>query len=117
MAEPSPVAGRSDDELVTVLGELAGALRAPAGEDLVDTVRRRLVAARRRTTPRRRAALRRVVLAAAAAVVLAIAIVSATPQARHAVADWLGIGAVEIRTGQAPPSQTIPLGGPSLGDA
>jgi len=82
-------------DLEAALFNLAEELDHPAGNDLDEMVRRRLsgrapVAAYRR--PRGRA-----LLAIAAAIVVITAAVVAVGPARHAIADWLGIGAVEVQ--------------------
>ena len=78
-----------------------GRLDYPAGDRAAEDLRRRLTG-----TPTRRA---RMLLAAAAVLtVVALGVVVIAP-ARHAVADWLGIGAVEVRrSGTPPPTGAAP---------
>ena len=90
------------------LVDLAEHLDHPAGDDLVEAVRRRIAGpiilperARRRT---------RVLVAVAAVLVLIVAAVVTITPARQAIADWLGIGAVEIRRSDRP----LPNGPPEL---
>ena len=90
-------------DLEVALTDLADHLDIPQTADAADTLTLRLTAIEgndRRSRPR-------VLLAAAAAVfVLAAGSVAVAP-ARHAVAGWLGIGAVEVRR-EAGPDVTTP---------
>ena len=89
------------------LTDLGEHLDYPVAEDAAADLRRRLTTpgpAHARThihrghrSPRSRALL----VAAAVLVILATGVVAIAP-ARHAVADWLGIGAVEIRRSDRP---------------
>lgn len=102
-------------ELEPALVDLAEHLDHPAGDRLTAAVRNRLSApgpARVHTTrpPDRSRSL----LAVAAVFVLIVAAALAIPPARHAIADWLGIGAIEVRRSDAPlsgdgaPGHTVP---------
>jgi hypothetical protein len=95
-------------DLERALVDLAEHLDHPAGDTLNDDVRRRIVGAvdighrsRQRT---------RSLLALAAVILLIVAVVVTISPARSAIADWLGIGAVEVR--RSP--QTLPTGPPEL---
>jgi hypothetical protein len=77
------------------LTDLADHLDYPASEQAPAALRRRLIAP---DSARRRRAL---LVAAAVLVIMATSIVAIAP-ARHAVADWLGIGAVEIHRSNGP---------------
>jgi hypothetical protein len=95
-------------DLERALVDLAGHLDHPAGDNLNDDVRRRIVGAvdvghrsRQRT---------RSLLALAAVILLIVAAVVTISPARSAIADWLGIGAVEVRRSV----RTLPTGPPEL---
>ena len=95
-------------ELERALVDLAEHLDHPTGDGLIDAVRRRIagpVLLAERTRHRARALL----TVAAVLVVIVAAVVTISP-ARRAIADWLGIGAVEIRRSDRPP----PTGPPEL---
>jgi hypothetical protein len=77
------------------LTDLAEYLDYPMSEEAPAALRRRLIAP---YTARRTRAL---LVAAAVLVIMATGIVAIAP-ARHAVADWLGIGAVEIHRSDRP---------------
>jgi len=101
-------------DLDAALFDLAEHLDHPAAEDLADVVLARVARGGTRS-PRRMRAL----LAVAAAVVVLTAALLAIGPARHAIAEWLGIGAVEVRhsEGTVPPatgSNTVP-GAPATG--
>jgi hypothetical protein len=82
------------------LFDLAEHLDCPAGEHLADTVRDRIsVTGSRVEAPRHRV---RALLTIAAVLVAIVAVVVVVAPARHAIADWLGIGAVEIRVSEHP---------------
>ena len=88
-------------DLEAALLDLAEHLDCPAGDELVANVRSRLsvtdaIAERRKWRGR-------AVLVAAAVFVIVLASVIAVAPAREAIADWLGIGAVEVRRGPAQP--------------
>ena len=89
-------------DLESALVDLGEHLGAPRGDGVVLAVRARVAA--------RPAARVRWRLAAAALVVVAIGIV-AIPPSRHAVARWLGIGAVEVHHGPNLPSGASPAAG------
>lgn len=81
--------------LEDALFDLAEHLDHPAGDDLERVVLQRIAEpARADLYPRPR--VRTLLAVAAAVVVIAGALVAIAP-ARHAIADWLGIGAVEVR--------------------
>jgi hypothetical protein len=82
-------------DLERALTDLAEHLDHPAGDDLVDAVRDRITRPVPIGVPARRRG--RTLVAIAAVLLAIIAAVVAIAPARHAVADWLGIGAVEIR--------------------
>ncbi len=88
-------------DLEHALTDLAEHLDHPAGEQLVDDVRERLAP----NPPRadRRPLRTRSWLAVAAVFLLVLATVIAVAPARHAIADWLGLGAVKIRQTETPP--------------
>jgi hypothetical protein len=92
-------------DLEVALTDLADHLDHPAGDRSADALRRRLTALAPGADRRRRT---RVLLAAAAVFVVAATGVVAIAPARHAVADWLGIGAVEVRR-----SDRTPVAAPS----
>ena len=91
-------------DLERALVDLAEQLDHPIGLGLDNAVRRRILDldAEPARPPRR---ARTLVAIAAVVVVIAGAVVAIAP-ARHAVADWLGIGAVEIRRSDHP----LPVG-------
>jgi hypothetical protein len=86
-------------DLEAALFDLAEHLDHATGDRLDDAVRRRISSATAGERPRRRA--RALLAIAATIVVLAAAIVSIGP-ARHAIADWLGVGAVEVHVSEGP---------------
>jgi hypothetical protein len=103
-------------DLDAALFDLAEHLDHPAAENLADVVLGRVTPGVAPARRRMRAAL----AVAAAVVVLTAALLSIGP-ARHAIADWLGIGAVEVRhsEGTVPPAtgaNTVP-GAPGTGTA
>jgi hypothetical protein len=91
-------------DLERALAELAESLEFPDAPDLPE----RVVAALERpasVTPLvQRPGVRRLLALAAAAVVIAGVVLVASPRARKAVADLLGIGGVAIRTSDTSPS-------------
>jgi hypothetical protein len=88
-------------DLEGALFDLAEHLDHPAGDDLVARVRERVSeTAAIAKRPHRRS---RALLVAAAVFVMLLASVIAVAPAREAVANWLGIGAVEVRRGPALP--------------
>jgi hypothetical protein len=88
-------------DLEAALLDLAEHLDYPVGEDLVATVRQRV--SERDTIDTRRSRRSRMLLVAAAMFLVLLASVIAVAPAREAVANWLGIGAVEVRRGPAQP--------------
>ncbi|MDP9334357.1 MAG: hypothetical protein M3Q30_13795 [Actinomycetota bacterium] len=95
-------------ELDRALVDLAGHLDHPTGDGLIEAVRRRIagpVLLAERTRNRARS-----LLTLAAVLVLIVAAVVTISPARRAIADWLGIGAVEIRRSDRP----LPTGPPEL---
>ena len=87
-------------DLEHALADLAGHLDYPMSEHAPAALRGRLIA------PDHARRARALLIAAAVLVIMATSIVAIAP-ARHAVADWLGIGAVEIRQSGGPlPSAT-----------
>jgi len=89
-------------DLEAALVDLAEHLDHPAGEQLAMDVRRRIAAPAR--TRERRGNRARVLLAVAAVLVLIAVAIVAIPPSREAMADWLGIGAVDIRRSERPPA-------------
>ena len=93
------------------LFDLAEHLDCPTGDRLVDTVHDRISLGRSPVAaPRHRA---RTLLMIAAVIIAIVAAVVAVAPARHAIADWLGIGAVEIRVSDhplatGPTARTVP---------
>ena len=92
-------------DLELALVDLAEHLDHPAGDRLTDAVRERIAAPasgrdRMRAAPDRDRS--RSLAAAAAVVVLIVGAALAIPPARHAIADWLGIGVIEVRRSDAP---------------
>jgi len=90
--------------------DLAEHLDHPAGDDLVEAVRRRIAGPTSLHERARRPRRARVLVAIAAALVVIVAAVVTISPARQAIADWLGIGAVEIRRSDRP----LPNGPPEL---
>ena len=87
-------------DLELAITDLADHLDVPVDDRWAEALRRRLTAIVPGAGRRRRI---RVLLAAAAVfAVVATGVVAIAP-ARHAVADWLGIGAVEVRRSGGPP--------------
>ncbi len=90
-------------DLETRLQELADSLEFPGADDLTDRVVATLSQPGTSVAPvvplRRRPLVRRLVTVAAAAVLIAAIVLTVSGRARHAVADLLGIGGVEIRRG------------------
>lgn len=102
-------------DLERALADLAEHLDHPPGDGLFETVRDRISSAAPVDTRSRRRV--RALIAIAASLVAILAAVIAIAPARHAVADWLGIGAVEIRRSDRPlpagsSARTVP-GAPS----
>jgi hypothetical protein len=79
-------------ELELALTRIGRELDYPATPDLAGPVRRRLADGRRPGV-----AWRRPLVIALAALLVGVGAVMAVPQARSAILDWLGIGAVTIR--------------------
>jgi hypothetical protein len=91
-------------DLEGALSDLAGHLDHPPGDGLADAVRRRIAPAA--SNPRRRRDRSRSLVAVAAAFVLMVMAALAISPTRHAIANWLGIGAIEVRHSDAPPLGT-----------
>jgi hypothetical protein len=89
-------------DLEGALVDLAEHLDHPAGDQLEADVRRRIATPTRVGDRRRNRA--RVLLAVAAVFLLIAVAVVAIPPSREAIADWLGIGAVDIRRSEQPPA-------------
>jgi hypothetical protein len=79
-------------ELELALTRIGRELDYPATPDLAGPVRRRLAEGRRPGV-----AWRRPLVVALAALLVSVAAAMAVPQARSAILDWLGIGAVTVR--------------------
>lgn len=101
-------------DLERALFDLAENLDHPAGDHLADAVRARIslsgLGAAYDEAPRRR--VRTLLTIAAVILAIAVAVVAIAP-ARHAIADWLGIGAVEVRVSDhrlptGPTALTVP---------
>jgi hypothetical protein len=95
-------------DLERALVDVAEHLDHPAGDNLNNDVRRRIVGPvdiDHRSRNRARS-----LLALAAVLVLIVAAVVTISPARSAIADWLGIGAVEVRRSV----RTLPTGPPEL---
>jgi hypothetical protein len=88
-------------DLERALVDLAEHLDHPDGHHLADTVRQR-IASPASVSRRRPDRARSLVAVAAVFVVMVMAALAISP-ARHAIADWLGIGAVEVRRSDRPP--------------
>jgi hypothetical protein len=91
-------------DLEGALVDLAEHLDHPAGDHLAADVRRRIATPAR--VGDRRSTRVRVLLAFAAALLLIAIAVVAIPPSREAIADWLGIGAVDIRRSGQPPARS-----------
>jgi hypothetical protein len=98
-------------DLDSELRDLGAAIELPPTPDLARAVRARLEPAPRR--PRRRA-LRALALATLAVLVPAATVLAASPAARDAVLDWLGLGGAKVervpRLPRVPPGARIDLG-------
>lgn len=98
-------------DLDSELRDLGAAIELPPTPDLARAVRARLEPAPRR--PRRRA-LRALALATLAVLVPAATVLAASPAARDAVLDWLGLGGAKVervpRLPRLPPGARIDLG-------
>jgi len=92
-------------DLESSLVALAESLDFPGEIDLADHVVARLEAPRPLV---HRSALRRALALAAAAVLVVAVVLVASPRARRAVADLLGIGGVAIEAGPSVPATTLP---------
>jgi hypothetical protein len=91
-------------DLERALADLAEHLDVPDTSVSADALTRRLAACE--PEARRRGKLRTVLTVAAAIAVASAAVIAIAP-ARHAVAGWLGIGAVEIRRTAGPVVPTV----------
>jgi hypothetical protein len=91
-------------DLPAALHALGKHLEVPPAADLAPRVRSALEEpGRARLRPVRRPGPAHLARAAAAAVVLAAALVAVSPTARDAVAGWLGVLGIDIRTDDRPP--------------
>jgi hypothetical protein len=98
-------------DLERALFDVAEHLDHPAGDELADAVRRRVAASTRLAD--RSAGRSRSLVAIAAVFIVIVAAALAIPPSRHAIADWLGIGAIEVRrsgprVSTGPGSQPLP---------
>ena len=91
-------------DLERALAELADSLEFPAASDMPERVIAELDRPASVTPLVQRPAVRRVLALAAAAIVIAGVVLVASPRARRAVADLLGIGGVAIRTSDTTPA-------------
>jgi hypothetical protein len=106
-------------DIEAALSDLAEHLDHPAGDTVVAAVRGRLTSSAS-VTDRSHHRTRTLIAIAAVVTVVVAALMTIAP-ARHAIADWLGIGAVEVRTSRVPVPITngahpVP-GAPSTGSA
>ncbi len=104
-------------DIEAALSDLAEHLDHPTGDTLVTIVRERLTVAPPVVASRRSRA--RTLVAVAATIVVVVGAVLTIGPTRHAIADWLGIGAVEVRshdktTSTATGAHPVP-GAPSTG--
>jgi hypothetical protein len=97
-------------ELELALTQLGRELDYPEAPDLTGSVRQRLAEGRRPLS------WRRPLVIALAAVAVAVGAVLAVPQARSAIADWLGIGAVTIRFVEDLPPVELATGDLGVGE-
>jgi hypothetical protein len=97
-------------ELELALTQVGRELDYPETPDLTGAVRRRLAEGRRSRS------WRRPLVIALTALVVAVGAVLAVPQARSAVLDWLGIGAVTIRQVEGLPEVELATGDLGVGD-
>jgi hypothetical protein len=97
-------------ELELALNQIGRELDYPEAPDLTGAVRQRLAEGRR---PR---SWRRPLVLALAALAVAVGAVLAVPQARSAVLDWLGIGAVTIRQVEGLPEVELATGDLGVGE-
>jgi hypothetical protein len=101
-------------DLEAALTDLADHLDHPAGDDLAGAVLRRISSPEPHRSPSRS----RTLLVLAAAIVVIVATLFAIAPARRAIADWLGIGAVEVvRTEHPLPPGSSALTVPGAPDA
>jgi hypothetical protein len=91
-------------DLERALAELAEGLEFPGASDLPERVVAELERPASVTPLTQRPGVRRLLALAAAAIVIAGVVLVASPRARKAVADLLGIGGVAIRTSDTSPS-------------
>jgi hypothetical protein len=97
-------------ELELALTQIGRELDYPDSPDLTGAVRRRLAEGRRPMS------WRRPLVVALAAVAVGVGAVLAVPQARSAIADWLGIGAVTIRHVEDLPPVELATGDLGVGE-
>lgn len=100
----------TDDELEALLHRVGADLDVPAAVALTQRVRTRIETAP--TAAHRRAARgvtgwRRIAVVVGVVLLVATVVVAANPATREAVADWLGIGAVEIQYSDGPPAPVV----------
>jgi hypothetical protein len=94
-------------DLERALAELADGLEFPTASDLPERVVADLERPASLTPLVQRPAVRRLLALAAAAIVIVGVVLVASPRARRAVADLLGIGGVAIRTSDTSPSTDL----------
>lgn len=87
-------------DIERALFDLAEHLDHPPGDHLADAVRER-ISATDAPSELPRCRVRTLLTIAAVIIAIAVAVVAVAP-ARHAIADWLGIGAVEVRVSDHP---------------
>jgi hypothetical protein len=97
-------------ELELALTRIGRELEYPETPDLTGVVRRRLAEGRRPL------AWRRPLVIALAAVLVAVGAVMAVPPARSAILDWLGIGAVTVRSVEGLPEVELATGDLGVGE-
>ncbi len=101
--------GRNEPTLEAMLAELGPSLDLPTTPDISGRVVRELRAPQRRRLSWIRIPSRRrpLVLVTAVAVALGIAVIGVVPEARRAVADWLGLPGVRIEARDRPPADEL----------
>jgi len=99
----------TDEELVALLRNVGANLDVPAGTALAERISARIEATPAR--PRRRELFGqgrwRTAFVIGFALLLTTVVVVANPSTREAVADWLGVGSVEIQYGDGPPAAVV----------
>jgi len=91
-------------DLDQALADLAGQLDHAPGDQLAESVRRRIVSSEPAAAPQLRRDRTRSLVAVAAVLLLIVVASLAIAPARHAIANWLGVGAVEVRHSDVPPA-------------